>query len=150
MGCKLRREGSDTEDGEEEEMKRRAFIKGALGMAASTMVPGGDGVALESIAHPSDAWNVMDPPPPAFLPFVTDNDTGIFSTSGDKLEIVTGGVRMAKALAKSMNETREQMMANVLNRAFDLSPTSLEEIEVDIKRGGSSDKFRTRIADSDS
>lgn len=106
-------------------MKRRAFIKGAVSAAVAASLPGGDGVELNSIAHPT--WNVIDPPPPAFLPFVTDNDTGIFSTSGDKLELVSGGVRMAEALVKSLNETREMVGLNVFHRGG-----STDETEGDV------------------
>lgn len=117
-------------------MKRRTFIKGAVAVAVSAALPGGDGVALNSVAHPT----------PALLPFVSDTDTGIFSTSGDKLELVSGGVRMAKALAESMKQTREVIAANVLNNIFPeyeyrtFHTGTLEEIEVDIKRGGSTDE----------
>ena len=118
-------------------MKRRAFIKGAVSAAVAASLPGGDGVVLNSIAHPQVT------PVPALLPFVGDADTGIFSSSSDHLSLVTGG-RYAKALAQSMNQTREQMTANVLNKVFKMETTldlsSLEEIEVDIKRGGSDEE----------
>jgi hypothetical protein len=116
-------------------VKRRTFIKGAVAAAVATSLPGGDGVALQSATHPA----------PALLPMFGDADTGIFSPSSDHLSLVTGE-RYAKALAQSMKQTREQVTANVLNKVFkmettfDLSPASLEEIEVDIKRGGSTDE----------
>jgi hypothetical protein len=50
-------------------MKRRTFIKGGFAVAVSAALPAGDGVALESIAHPS----------PAILPLVNDPNTGIYT-----------------------------------------------------------------------
>ncbi len=110
-------------------MKRRSFIKGAVAVAVSASLPGGDGVELYSIAHPS----------PALLPIVGDADTGIFSSGGDKLELVVNGQRMANALAKSVMQTRDAVAKRVLSKAFpdaelrtpfDLAV--LEEMEVDI------------------
>ena len=120
---------------------RRQFLRGAVSAAVAASLPASDGVELTSIAHPLIHTGN---PAPALLPMVTDLDTGMFSPSADKLSLVTGG-RYAGALSKSMMETMEQVSAKVYSRkvfnfetAFDLS--SLEEIEVDIKRGGSTDE----------
>ena len=32
-------------------------------------------------------------PAPKFLPFITDNDTGMFRTGADTLQLVVGGIR---------------------------------------------------------
>ncbi len=117
-------------------MRRRQFLKGALGTAASVLVPGGDGVELTSAAHPLIHTGN---PAPALLPMVGDADTGIYAAGGDQLNLVAGGQRLAGALAKSLMETREMVAVNAYHRGidletpFDLSSASLEEIEVDIQ-----------------
>lgn len=95
-------------------MKRRAFIKGAVAVAVSASLPGGDGVALYSAKHP--VWKDAVPHAPALLPMVGDADTGIFSSGADKLELVVNGQRMANALAKSMMQNMEMVAADVYNR----------------------------------
>ncbi len=95
---------------------RRRFIQGAVAVAVSAALPGGDGVALQSIAHPT---------------IYKYKTYGIATEHTRDL-----GCQMARALARSMMQTRDVTLANVLNRTFDLSPVSLERIEVDIKRGG--------------
>lgn len=78
-------------------MKRRTFIRGAVAVAVSAAIPRipGDGVALRSIEHPGwvtkvaeDEWLLHD------------------------------GSKMARALARSMMQTREIVASNILNKAF--------------------------------
>lgn len=118
---------------------RRQFLRGTVSAAVAASLPGGDGVALESAKHPA----------PALLPMVGDADTGMFSPSGDTLSFVVDGVERARSLARSMSGTRERIAADVMNRVFDLDTpfdlSSLEEIEVDIKRGGSTDENESNV-----
>lgn len=79
-----------------EAMNRRSFIKGTVAAAVAAALPGGDGVALYSAAHP-----------------VYTHKTYATSTVPRDL-----GCQMARALAKSMMQTREVTGANVLNKAF--------------------------------
>lgn len=73
-----------------EEMNRRSFIKGTVAAAVAAALPGGDGVALYSAAHP-----------PALVTEHMD------------------GARMAAALARSMMQTKEVITVNILNRSFE-------------------------------
>lgn len=112
-------------------MKRRTFIQGAVAAAVSAAIPGtGDGVSLFSATHPAYTYKTYETAE-YFGPSI--------------VSMMEPAQRMANALARSMMQTREQVMANVLNRAFDLSPASLEEIEVDIKRGGSTDEIESNV-----
>ena len=99
---------------------RRQFLRGAVSAAVAASLPGGDGVALYSAKHPyfPTANSDINPlkyieqgPRPVFLPFVTDNDTGMFRTGADTLKLVVGGIER-------------------LALPFDQS--SLEEIEIEI------------------
>jgi len=106
-------------------------------------------VALESAKHPE----FYGPGMPSLLPMVGDADTGIACGPGDyHLSFVVEGREVARSLAKSLSGTRERVAANVMNRVFELDTpfdlSSLEEVEVDI--GGSNDKRRARITDSNS
>lgn len=99
---------------------RRQFIRGAVAVAVSAALSGGDGVVLQSIAHPY-----------TYRTYKTDV---LYRSTPVPRDL---GCQMARALARSMLQTRDVMTTNVLNRAFiGLSPASLEIIEVDIKRGG--------------
>lgn len=106
---------------------RRKFIQGAVSAAVAASLPGSDGVALESIAHPA----------PAILPLVNDPNTGIYTNS--TYAFATEGTRLHEALARSMMQTRDVVAKRVLGKAFpeaelrtpfDLA--ALEEIEIDI------------------
>lgn len=72
-------------------MDRRSFIQGAFAVAAAAAIPVGDGVELQCIPHPT---------------------TNILVTPEEM------GQKMARALARSMMQTREIVARNVLNRAF--------------------------------
>jgi len=76
-------------------MDRRKFIKGTVAAAVAAAIPVGDGIALESIAHPEYT-----------------HKTYAIATEG------MDGARMAAALARSMMQTKEIVAHNVLNRAF--------------------------------
>lgn len=114
---------------------RRQFLKGTVSAAVAASLPAsGDGVTLYSAKHPA----------PALLPMTGDADTGIAALNEDSLSFVVDGHKMATALARSMDQTRERVAADVMEKAFhvpnhtlkipfDLS--SLEEIEVEIKEG---------------
>ena len=91
-------------------MDRRTFIKGAFAVPVALSLP-----ELPSV-----------PPEIPTLDYrhvgYTIRYTGVRSKYGDV------GERMAKALAKSMSETMEQVAANVLNRAFEIKPITAEEM----------------------
>lgn len=110
-------------------MKRRAFIKGAVSAAVAASLPGGDGVALNSIAHPQYTYKTFKTAEYWGPSIVTTMDTA---------------QRMANALAKSILEVKDMSAVNVFHRG--LSASSLEEIEVEIDN----DKRRTKIAISHS
>lgn len=73
---------------------RRQFLRGSVAAAVAASLPAaaGDGVELTSIAHPALKC-IEQGPRPVFLPFVTDNDTGMYRTGADTLELVAGGVK---------------------------------------------------------
>jgi hypothetical protein len=77
-------------------MDRRKFIKGAVAAAVAAAIPVGDGVELYSIAHPEYTYKT-------------------YKTATVSRDL---GCQMASALARSMMQTKEQVTANVLNRAF--------------------------------
>jgi hypothetical protein len=80
-------------------MKRRTFIKGGFAVAVSAALPAGDGVVLDSTAHPYN---------------YTTHDMG-FAISREALEesYVDIGARMHAALARSMMQTKENVAARV-------------------------------------
>ena len=78
------------------EMDRRKFLKGAVAVAVAAAIPVGDGVELYSIAHPEYTYKTY----------------GVSTIPRDL------GCQMARALARSMMQTKEQVTVNVLNRAF--------------------------------
>ena len=105
---------------------RRKFIQGAVSVAVAASLPGGDGVVLNSIAHPVPTlhWNG-----------VTIKTEYTYKT----YDFATHGTRLHEALARSMMQTRELVAKNVLGKMFpevelrtpfDLA--ALEEIEVEI------------------
>lgn len=77
-------------------MDRRKFIKGAVAAAVAAAIPVGDGVELYSIAHPEYTYKTY----------------GVSTMPRDL------GCQMARALARSMLQTREIVGANVLSKAF--------------------------------
>ena len=87
-------------------MKRRQFIKGAVAVAVAASIPGGDGVELNSMAHP--------------YTHKTYETAQYFTLDGRALttEYVEIGAKMHRALARSMMQTREIVAANVFNKAF--------------------------------
>ena len=95
-------------------MKRRTFLKGMGAVALLPLLPRDtDGVALQSMAHP------------------TRNDYGwpdyraVYGTPVDinPSALEDAGQRMAEALARSMKQTYEEVTANVLTRAFSVNPS---------------------------
>ncbi len=97
-------------------MKRRIFIKGAVSVAVAASLPGGDGVELNSIAHPihpdvvkythktyriGHQWTFEGKPVTTMVP--------------EGREFTE---RMATAIARSMAQTKERVAADVFNRAF--------------------------------
>jgi len=96
---------------------RRKFIQGAVSAAVAASLPGGDGVALESIAHPSLKY-IEQGPAPVFLPFVSDRDTGMFRTGTDHLRLVVGGIERLSSLEEMEIEIDEH--SKPLSRTFDL------------------------------
>lgn len=84
-------------------MNRRKFIKGAVAAAVAAAIPVGDGVELYSIAHPEYTYKT----------FKTDV---LYKATPVPRDL---GCQMARALARSMMQTKEQVTANVLNRAFE-------------------------------
>jgi hypothetical protein len=83
-------------------MDRRKFIKGAVATAVAAAIPVGDGVELYSIAHPEYTYKT----------YKTDV---LYKATPVPRDL---GCQMARALARSMMQTKEQVTANVLNRAF--------------------------------
>lgn len=103
---------------------RRKFIKGALAAAVAASLPGGDGVALQSMAHPT------------ILP-LGPHHTGFYTYK--TYDFATKGTRMHAALVRSMQQTREVVARNVLSKMFPEAASctpfdlaSLEELEVEI------------------
>ena len=96
---------------------RRKFIQGGLAAAVSASVPVGDGVELNSMAHPA-LKHIAQPPTPAFLPFVSDTDTGIFSPGAESLKFVASG-RFAE-IGTRVHETLENKIFE-LARPYDIS-----------------------------
>lgn len=92
-------------------MKRRQFIKGAVSVAVAASLPGGDGVELYSIAHPvhPDVLTWRD------IKLTTEYTYETFAVANRPVEM---GQRYAKALARSMMQTKEIVAANVFDRAF--------------------------------
>ena len=84
-------------------MDRRTFIRGAVAVAVAAALPGGNGVALQSIAHPTT--NMLITP------------AALSEASLESMVIEIANSR-AKALAHSMMQTREIVARNVLSRAF--------------------------------
>lgn len=80
-------------------MDRRKFIKGAVATAVAAAIPVGDGVALQSIAHPEYTYKTYEVGNQLILP----RDLGC---------------QMARALARSMVQTKEIVAHNVLSKAF--------------------------------
>lgn len=81
-------------------MKRRTFIKGAFAVPVAAMVP--------DFSEPTSygqLWVRSEAP----TTLVFTDDMGVDHDVG---------LKMARALAESMMKTREQVVANVLNRAF--------------------------------
>ncbi len=102
-------------------MRRRQFLKGALGMAATTVapVPACDfcgGVLGDHYTWCNDVNPLRWPPDfeqeiPALVPkfqFSNDPDTGIYSAGADQLNLVAGGVR----------QLVDRTAAKVFDRAF--------------------------------
>ena len=79
-------------------MDRRKFIKGAVATAVAAAIPVGDGVSLYSIAHPEYTYKKY-----------------AMATEHMPRDL---GCQMARALARSMVQTREIVGANILNKAF--------------------------------
>lgn len=79
-------------------MDRRKFIKGAVATAVAAAIPVGDGVELYSIAHPEYT-----------------HKTYALATEHMPRDL---GCQMARALARSMMQTKEIVARNVLNQAF--------------------------------
>jgi hypothetical protein len=79
-------------------MDRRKFIKGTVAAAVAAAIPVGDGVELYSIAHPEYTYKTYK-----------------ITTEHMPRDL---GCQMARALARSMMQTREIVGANVLNKAF--------------------------------
>ena len=97
-------------------MDRRRFIQSVLGataMAALPALPAGDGVALRSMAHPS------------LVPIKAEGASVAYDAMAEK---------MAKALARSMMQTKGQVAARVfLGDAGELEvqPITWEELYID-------------------
>lgn len=84
---------------------RRSFIQGGFAVLASAAVPGGDGVVLDSSAHPYN--------------YRTYN-TG-FAISRQSLEesYIDIGARLHAALARSMMQTKEHVAVRVFREFED-------------------------------
>ena len=89
---------------------RRQFIKGAVAAAVAASLPGGDGVALDSMAHPRNQLQ-------------TAADLCEASLEDMIVELNRDGRAVAYRLAWSMKQTKERVVANVLNKAFIEDPT---------------------------
>jgi len=107
---------------------RRQFIQGAVSAAVAASLPGGDGVVLDSSAHP---YNYKTYATEAFF---AHDGTAIHPIPHEMSE------RMVEALCKSMMQCKEQVSANIfsslgsdIHHALDLSAESLEELEVEIE-----------------
>lgn len=83
-------------------MDRRKFIKGAVAAAVAAAIPVGDGVSLYSIAHPEYTYKTYE----------TDV---LYKATPVPRDL---GCQMARALARSMMQTKEIVARNVLNGAF--------------------------------
>ena len=83
-------------------MDRRKFIKGAVAAAVAAAIPVGDGVELYSIAHPEYTYKT----------YKTDV---LYKATPVPRDL---GCQMARALARSMMQTREVVAANVFDKAF--------------------------------
>lgn len=91
---------------------RRTFIQGAVAVAVSAALPGGDGVSLRSIAHPHLSANEWQPMGYTYRTYKTDV---LYRATPVPRDL---GCQMARALARSMTQTHEIMGANVFNKAF--------------------------------
>jgi hypothetical protein len=91
-------------------MKRRTFIKGAVSVAVAASLPGGDGVELQSMAHPQYMHKTFRVGKEWTL-----NGKSITTFMVEDHEFTE---RMAAAIARSMAQTRERVAADVFNRAF--------------------------------
>lgn len=81
---------------------RRKFIKGAIATAVAASLPGGDGVALYSSAHPQLSANEWQPMGYTYKTY----------------DFATEGTRLHEALARSMMQTKEIVAKNVLEKMF--------------------------------
>lgn len=104
---------------------RRKFIKGAVSAAVAASIPGGDGVALNSIAHPYLSAN-------EWQPMGYTHKTYALATPG------MDGQRMAAALARSMMQTKERVIADTFNKMF---PDSSEGARRSVGVEGSPDRI---------
>ena len=93
-------------------MDRRDFLLGAMGAATMALVPGSDGVSLQSMAHPTHKTVTL-----GYTITSEEIEPGLYGEIAEK---------MAKALARSMSQTREAVAARVF-----LNEDSLEVIEIE-------------------
>jgi len=102
---------------------RRKFIQGGFAVAVSAALPGGDGVALESIAHPKYVHKTYD-------------TSWVISKQSLEESYIDIGARMHAALARSMMQTKENVAARVfwdLEREFlHVEGVTAEEFYVDL------------------
>jgi len=91
-------------------MDRRSFIQGAFAIPLVAMLPKLPYVPpeIETLDYRHVGYKVIY--------------KGVKSNYGEV------GEKMAKALARSMQQTLEQTAANVLNSAFEIKPITVEEM----------------------
>lgn len=109
-------------------MRRRQFILGAVAAAVNAALPGGDGVTLQSMAHPSAGFGLA--------PLKAEGASIAYDYQTFKIADPSG-TRYAAALAKSMLETKEISIANTFERMF---PDSGEGARRSVGGGGSPDR----------
>ncbi len=88
-------------------MRRRQFILGAVAAAVSTALPAGDGISLQSMAHPVGF---------GLAPLKAEGASIAYDLNEANLEEI--GIRYANALARSMGQTKERVAANVFSNIF--------------------------------
>lgn len=110
-------------------MRRRQFILGAVSAAVSAALPASDGVALQCMEHPRTGFGLA--------PLKAEGASVAYDYQTFKLGYEGSGVRYASALAKSMLETKEIVIANTFEKMF---PDSGEGARRSVGGGGSPDR----------